>query len=1531
MTPLRKHFLNVKRVFAVAALWLGSILGCFAQIDTEFWFAAPDITAGHGHTPILLCFASFGQPADVTVSQPANPLFQPITVHLNSFDFHSIDLTSFESILETAPENTVTNYGLKVISTSKIATYYQLCDPNSEIYTLKGRNALGTHFIVPMQNTVQLGYYYPEPRSSIEIVATQDNTTVTIIPGNAISGSNADTIVVVLNAGQTYSIRSVGISAADHLGNTVIISDNPIAVNSTDDSVYHSGTGAADLSADQIVPIDYAGNLFVSIWAEQIYDYETATIFPTQDNTQIFIDGSTIPVATINIGQQYVYHHSVNMSAPITMIRTDKPVLVWQLSGYQSEMGATLLPALECTGSREVVYGRSNYSTTIVAYIITETVNISDFSVQCSNSSATLTAADFTPVPYDTTWSYCLKDFSSDVNNGSVLRVSNFSGKFHLGVLDYGGGTTSLGYFCAYNNGGRIVFTQDEGQCLHSEVDLTYFADEVDSIQFVTPSGSVLNQSTLTINNFTAADTGMYYIHALSTLGCDSIAWISDSIRLYLLPCEEAPLPDNVDSADCTVPSIGHDWGIGLDWSAVEMVSPLVIPLVGDINGDKVPEIVCLAPNDNYNYYGSTQIMIFNTLTHQLIHTINLPERVSTNDAAPYGIIKLPNEHVILVVALINQTLHAYDLTAMGTTPLWSTNTDSYGPNVSFADFNSDSYPEIYIGNKIYDAETGTLLISDPTITNTASSYAHHNETPFGHTPSSLSSPCVADLVGDYKPDLILGNEIYEVLITNRNGLAGNNISLSKSITPPSGISVDGHPQVADFNLDGHLDVFVSKKDTTTSNVGCYVWDVHNNTVSNALIIPANESGKSIPLIADVDNDNTLEIVIQCRALSGNAVKCYKFDTLSNSFTLMWDIYVDEDSYSNSMSVFDFNNDGNNDLLISDQTTVRIVNGSGHSHLTGNDTISVYTLTSLSFGECTVMQYPLVADVDADGSAELVVLGRFGSGHTYQAFLNVFKSTSLPWAPARKVWNQYMYNVTNVNEDLTVPLHLFNNATPFTDPQGVVRRPYNNFLQQATTIDQYGRPFYAVPDVVMDTSTSSQMVGDSLVLTFSYCNLGDNMLNAPYPITVFANTYGGDSLGTIIMSSNLPVDSCTQGEIHLAASDLCSLQGLNTLVVAVNCAGNGIAQNGGLQPECDTNNNTTNVTVDFLSVSVVMTEQACDSYTWNGTTYNTSGSYTASYTNEYGCDSIVTLQLTINPSVEIEDNLTLCENQLPYTYGDTVFAPGTSSSATFVLHRFTSAGCDSIVTLHLTINPTGLTEYYDSVCQNTAYSGYGFSLSEGETNTTGSHIFDHILTNQFGCDSIIRLHLYVKPVITPDFYADPDRAMLSESPMIHFVNNTNTVEIAQANYYWLWDFGDGTTDSTAEAETEHLYTQWGDYTVTLTLWADGCVDSSSVTVFIEADLEFPNVITPNGDGINDVFIIKNLNPDRPNKLYISDRWGKVVWNKDNYQTYMKDGQIYNAESGFGIGDLSDGVYYYAFYYEGVVRTIKFNGSITVIK
>ncbi|MBR4645874.1 MAG: gliding motility-associated C-terminal domain-containing protein [Bacteroidales bacterium] len=938
--------------------------------------------------------------------------------------------------------------------------------------------------------------------------------------------------------------------------------------------------------------------------------------------------------------------------------------------------------------------------------------------------------------------------------------------------------------------------------------------------------------------------------------------------------------PDNVDSATCTFLPEGTEWGVHVDWSSNSIVSNLNSPLVGDLDNDGHPDVLCFSLNgqtSNTEHWGQgnldNEMLVFDGVTKQLKATITMESPVSAYDAASYGLVRTSNGKGLIVTANYDYKLRAYDITSpTPSTPYWVSDVDygadpeEFAVNVSFADFNGDGHPEVYVRNKVYNAETGKLLATVPT-TNTGSSFAHYTH----NTHRKLSAPMTADLSGNGLPELILGNEIYTVSLTNPNGTAGNTATLWMQTTPPAPVPVDGHAQVADFDMDGHLDVFISIRNTDmhSGTVYCYVWDVYNNTMSQPLSINTSFSGKSIPLIADIDNDGSMEMVIQCAVTnSNNKIQAYKYNAASRTFSMIWGMQPDEDSYSNSFTAFDFNLDGLLELIICDQSTLRIVNGSGKSHLTHNDTVPVYVLNSFPFSETTIMQYPVIADADADGSAEIVSVG--------SSQLNILKSTTQPWAPARKVWNQYMYNVTNINEDLTVPLHLFNNATPFTDPDNVVRRPFNNFLQQATSIDLYGRPFYAVPDVTVNNA-STQIVGDTLLLSFSYCNLGDNTLNAPYPVMVFLNTYGGDTLCTALVNNSLPKDSCVQNEIHLSLSALCNLPVVDSLIFAVNGNSLGIAQNGGLQPECDTTNNTTSVAIHIVPQTDTnyIVVHACDTLTWNGVTYDTSGVYIRTLANMYGCDSVVVMDLTVDPS--------------------------------------------------------SLTLFSDSVCQNSTYNGHGFSLSEDETSESGLSTFDRTLSNQFGCDSVIRLNLYVKPIVTPDFYANPDKAMLSENPVINFVNNTDIVELAQANYYWVWDFGDGVSDTTSEAENSHLYTNWGDYTVTLTLWADGCIDTASVTVIIEADLEFPNVITPNGDGINDVFVIKNLNPDRPNKLYISDRWGKVVWNKENYKTYMKDEQIYNAESGFGMGNISDGVYYFSFYYEGVVRTIKFNGSITVIR
>ena len=307
-------------------------------------------------------------------------------------------------------------------------------------------------------------------------------------------------------------------------------------------------------------------------------------------------------------------------------------------------------------------------------------------------------------------------------------------------------------------------------------------------------------------------------------------------------------LPDNIQNANCTFAPEATQWGIVEDWSSTESTSTLVIPLVGDINGDGIPEIVCFAPLGS-DYYNVNTVQVFNSQTHELIYTFTLPGNVSTVDAAPYGMVKLPSGHVVFAACTQNNNMYGFDLTTHGTTPLWTTPTGFPAPNVGFADFNGDGYPEIYVGNKIFDAETGTLLVTDPSVTNFGGSYAHTGS-------HKLPSPCVANLTGDAKPELVLGNEVYEIVITNRNGTAGNSMTLSASITPPAGIAADGHPQVVDFNLDGYLDVFISNKNTSGGEMGMYVWDVHNNAILGSITVPQTGSGKSIPLIADIDGDH---------------------------------------------------------------------------------------------------------------------------------------------------------------------------------------------------------------------------------------------------------------------------------------------------------------------------------------------------------------------------------------------------------------------------------------------------------------------------------------------------------------------------------------------------------------------------------------------------------------------------------------------------------------------------------------------------
>ena len=229
-------------------------------------------------------------------------------------------------------------------------------------------------------------------------------------------------------------------------------------------------------------------------------------------------------------------------------------------------------------------------------------------------------------------------------------------------------------------------------------------------------------------------------------------------------------------------------------------------------------------------------------------------------------------------------------------------------------------------------------------------------------------------------------------------------------------------------------------------------------------------------------------------------------------------------------------------------------------------------------------------------------------------------------------------------------------------------------------------------------------------------------------------------------------------------------------------------------------------------------------------------------------------------------------------------------------------------------------EYDDFGNQRMAYSSTAtdpvFQLNDPGTYSLGVK-----MTTPDGCvDSITFWNsIVVNPQPIAEFEADPAISMLSESGgVVNFINYADESVVTGGNGSFYWDFGDGTIDSVNFADP-HIYTTWGDFNVTLHVESNsGCSSEITHTIVIEQDLVFPNVITPNGDGINDVFAIENLNtninledPDgyRNNRLQIFDRWGKKVYDAKNYDTYAKSGTIYPGTQMFDGSGLSDGVFY----------------------
>ena len=204
---------------------------------------------------------------------------------------------------------------------------------------LKGRNALGRDFVIPWQNVYSNSPdYSPTPYASFDVVATEDNTVVTVHPTRPIFGHETDSVIVVkLNAGETYSFKKPSQSAFQNPVGTTVTSTKPIAITLKDDSVIKST--CRDVIGDQLIPVKVTGMEYI-VPRGFLDAPEYLFITATEDDTDVFISGTIVPARKLKRGELY----RLEMTLPSIYIRATKRIYVLHVSGFGCEVGMAVLP-----------------------------------------------------------------------------------------------------------------------------------------------------------------------------------------------------------------------------------------------------------------------------------------------------------------------------------------------------------------------------------------------------------------------------------------------------------------------------------------------------------------------------------------------------------------------------------------------------------------------------------------------------------------------------------------------------------------------------------------------------------------------------------------------------------------------------------------------------------------------------------------------------------------------------------------------------------------------------------------------------------------------------------------------------------------------------------------------------------------------------------------------------------------------------------------------------------------------------------
>jgi len=354
----------------------------------------------------------------------------------------------------------------------------------------------------------------------------------------------------------------------------------------------------------------------------------------------------------------------------------------------------------------------------------------------------------------------------------------------------------------------------------------------------------------------------------------------------------------------------------------------------------------------------------------------------------------------------------------------------------SLADLDQDGDVEVIVRSQVLDGVTGAAEVS-------------------AFSPVNTDFVVVSDVDVDGQLDIVTPSRAYT---------ASGNLIVDTGVT-------GRHAAVGDLDNDGIPEIVA----VDTANHALNVWHVDpaapggfevirqgidiNGTISPnpcCLGNPASSgctSGGGPPTIADFNGDGFPDV-----GLAGG-IGYVVFDgealtdpNVADVDTILWITQTQDcSSAQTGSSVFDFDGDGSAEVIYADEVNMHVYAGP-----TGQELLTLCNTNG------TLFEYPLVADVDNDGHADIIVGSNSYSGFncagTKTTGIRVFGDTEGKWVRTRRVWNQHPYHVTNIAEDGQIPT---------VEAANYLASGLNNFRQNVQPLGEF-----SAPDLVVSVEPS---------------------------------------------------------------------------------------------------------------------------------------------------------------------------------------------------------------------------------------------------------------------------------------------------------------------------------------------------------------------------------------------------------------------------------------------------------------------------